>query len=238
MQELVRCIRLNLDRADACAQLRATSSPGQSAGDVGLLRATIQACAPPCRARSVTGTPPTTTTVASAPEPAAAASRPATTSSPRPADQRDGFLGRGSGRWLPTFVHGARRGRNKPRLPPVGRCFRAADRAGRLERSSARDVLLLAEGHLPLPRALRACRQPHEPRAQRTSCERPPARDRSSSCSCIRDTAVATRWLLLSMQRERAGSSAHECSLRVRLSGNSSGRVGSLRRHGREVHRL
>jgi hypothetical protein len=31
------------------------------------------------------------------------------------------------------------------------------------ERSSARDCL--AEGHLPLPRAMRACRQPHEPRA-------------------------------------------------------------------------
>jgi hypothetical protein len=129
VQELVRCIRLDLDRADACAQLRAASSP---ASPRAMLASSAQRSKParrPVARGSVSGTPRTTTTVGSAPEPAAAASKPATTSSPRPAD-RNSFLGRGLGRWLPTFVHGARRGRNKSRLPPVGRCFRRAERAG------------------------------------------------------------------------------------------------------------
>jgi hypothetical protein len=87
VQELVRCIRLNLDCADACAAAgRMPARPRP------MLASSAQRSKPARRpvapaARSVTGTPSTTTTVASAPEPAAAASRPATTSSPRPANQ-------------------------------------------------------------------------------------------------------------------------------------------------------
>jgi Domain of Unknown Function (DUF326) len=49
VQELVRCIRLNLDCADACAAAGRLVTR-QTAGDAGVLRAAIQACAAACRA--------------------------------------------------------------------------------------------------------------------------------------------------------------------------------------------
>jgi hypothetical protein len=69
---------------------------------------------------------------------------------------------------MPAFVHGARRGATSRGCRPSAGASAGPREPGRLERSSARDVLL-AEGHVPLPRAMRACRQPHELRAHRTT---------------------------------------------------------------------
>ena len=49
VQELLRCIRINHDCADACATTGRILTR-QTAPDVGVLRAAIQACAAACRA--------------------------------------------------------------------------------------------------------------------------------------------------------------------------------------------
>jgi uncharacterized protein DUF326 len=49
VQELVRCVRLNLDCADAC-DAAGRILTRQTATDVGVVRATIEACAVACRA--------------------------------------------------------------------------------------------------------------------------------------------------------------------------------------------
>jgi hypothetical protein len=181
VQELVRCIRLSLDCADACAAAgRMPARPRP------MLASSAQRSKPARRpvapaARSVTGTPSTTTTVASAPAPAAAASRPTTISSPRPANQTQQRPPSRVGPLAP-HVRLAAPALGPAAVPADGRRPRlVAPRRGAHERSSARDVLL-AEGHLPLPRAMRACRQPHEPRALWTSGE---CADRPRANSCF-----------------------------------------------------
>jgi hypothetical protein len=155
------------------AQLRAASSPARPRA---MLASSAQRSKPARRpvapaARSVSGTPSTTTTVASAPEPAAAASRPATTSSPRPANQTQQLPRSRVGSLAAHVRLGAPALSARRKYLPTGGSRDSLRPAGRRERSSARDVLL-AEGHLPLPRAMRACRQPHEPRPLWTSLGR------------------------------------------------------------------
>jgi hypothetical protein len=106
VQVLVRCVRLNLDCADGC-DAAGRILTRQTAPDVGVLRAAIQACAAACRAhvaRSASGTPSTTSTAASAPKPAAAASRHATTYSRRSVNQTQQLAASAIGRWLRKFA--------------------------------------------------------------------------------------------------------------------------------------